>query len=89
MPPPWCALVSTSVLFVCMSDDVSRQAPPKVVVRAPRCLRKSTYLPTSVAAASEREVEERVVVAVVVVVAGALARNRRIVYLYLSLPAER
>jgi len=90
-PPPWRALVSTSVPFVCTSDDVSSQAPPRVVVGPSfcRCLRKATYylhlyLPTSVSAASEREIEERVVV--VVVVAGALARNRRIVYLYLSLP---
>lgn len=74
-----------------MSDDVSRQAPPKVVVSPALPLRiyLPTYLPTSVVTASEREVEERVVVAVVVAVAGALARNRRIVYLYLSLPAER
>lgn len=88
-PPPWCALVSTSVPFVCTSDDVSSQAPPRVVVGPSfcRCFRKATYylhlyLPTSVSIASEREIEERVVV----VVAGALARNRWIVYLYLSLP---
>lgn len=31
-PPPWRALVSTSVPFVCTSDDVSSQAPPRVVV---------------------------------------------------------
>lgn len=89
-PPPWRALVSTSVPFVCTSDDVSSQAPPRVVVGPSFrcCLREATYLhlhlPTSVSAASEREIEERVVV--VVAVAGALARNRRIVYLYLSLP---
>lgn len=71
-PPPWRALVSTFVPFVCMSDDVNRQAPPKVVVGP--LVAKPPILPISISSANEREVEERVVV-IVVVAGGACAKS--------------